>query len=59
MGFNSALKGLMGCLIYIYLRVKIINVDNLLVCAPLGYYAGKSGLFLDFLTLEDGTDRLF
>jgi hypothetical protein len=53
------LCSLMGCLKYIYLHVNIINLENFEVCFILGYYAAKSEFFLLFLTLEDGTDRLF
>jgi hypothetical protein len=48
----------MGCLKYIYLHVNIINLENLKVCSILGYYDAKRKFFLDFLTLEDGADRL-
>jgi hypothetical protein len=43
---------------YIYLHVKIIKVNKVEVCAPLGYCAAKIGFCLDLSTLEDGTDRL-
>jgi hypothetical protein len=48
----------MGCLKCIYLHIKIISVNNVEVCAPLGYCAAKIGFCLDFLILEDGADRL-
>jgi hypothetical protein len=49
----------MGCLQYVYLHVNILNLENLKVCSILGYYDAKSEFFFDFLSLEDGADRLF